>query len=91
MHLADVVVVGAARTPIGRYGGAFRTVHPAELGAVAVREALTRAGVDGQTVDEVVMGHGRQAGSGPNPARQVVRRAADQEPQPISVSMPRHD
>jgi acetyl-CoA C-acetyltransferase len=72
---ADVVVVGAARTPIGRYGGAFRTVHPAELGAVAVRGALARAGIDGGSVDEVLIGHARQAGSGPNPARQVVRRA----------------
>jgi len=70
-----VFIVGAARTPIGRYGGAFRTVHPAELGAVAVRAALTRAGVDGAAVDEVLMGHARQGGSGPNPARQVVRRA----------------
>jgi acetyl-CoA C-acetyltransferase len=72
---SDVVIVGAARTPIGRYGGAFRTVHPAELGAVAVRAALERAGVDGARVDEVLIGHARQAGSGPNPARQVGRRA----------------
>jgi acetyl-CoA C-acetyltransferase len=70
-----VVIVGAARTPIGRYGGAFKDVHPAELGGVAVRTALGRAGIDGATVDEVLIGHGRQAGSGPNPARQVVRRA----------------
>ena len=75
MTRADVVVVGVARTPIGRYGGAFRSVHPAELGAVAARAALSRARVDGATVDEVLMGHGRQAGSGPNPARQVVRLA----------------
>ena len=72
---SDVVIVGAARTPIGRYGGAFRAVHPAELGAVAVRAALARAGVDGARVDEVLIGHARQAGSGPNPARQVGRRA----------------
>ena len=72
----DVVIVGAARTPIGRYGGAFRTVHPAELGAVAARGALDRAGVDRMLVDEALFGHARQAGSGPNPARQVVRRAA---------------
>ena len=71
----DVVIVGAARTPIGRYGGAFRNVHPAELGAVATRAALERAGVPAAAVDELLMGHGRQAGSGPNPARQVVRRA----------------
>jgi acetyl-CoA C-acetyltransferase len=75
MPLAEVVIVGAARTPIGRYGGSFRSVHPAELGAVAVRAALERAGVDPAVIGEVLMGHGRQAGSGPNPARQVGRRA----------------
>src|SRR5580765_2341708 len=75
MRSEDVVVVGAARTPIGRYGGAFRSVHPAELGAVATRAALERSGIDPALVDEALFGHGRQAGSGPNPARQVVRRA----------------
>ncbi len=50
-------------------------MHPAELGAVAVRAALARAGVEGAAVDEVLMGHARQGGSGPNPARQVGRRA----------------
>ena len=49
-------------------GGAFRNVHPAELGAVAARAALTRAGVEPAAVDDVWIGHGRQAGSGPNPA-----------------------
>ena len=75
MPLEEVVIVGAARTPIGRYGGAFRTIHPAELGAVAARAALERARVDPDLVDEALFGHARQAGSGPNPARQVVRRA----------------
>jgi acetyl-CoA C-acetyltransferase len=75
MPFPEVVIVGAARTPIGRYGGAFRNVHPAELGAVAVRAALERAGIDPGLVDEVLVGHARQAGSGPNPARQVARRA----------------
>ena len=75
MQSDDVVIVGAARTPIGRFGGAFRDVHPAELGAVAVRAALGRSGVDSSFVDEVLIGHARQAGSGPNPGRQVVRRA----------------
>ncbi len=73
--VSDVVIVGAARTPIGRYGGAFRDVHPAELGAVAARAALERAHLEPSLVDEVLIGHARQAGSGPNPARQVVRRA----------------
>jgi acetyl-CoA C-acetyltransferase len=71
----EVVVVGAARTPIGRYGGAFRTVPAVELGAIAVRAALERAGVRSEEVDELVFGQARQAGSGPNPARQVAHRA----------------
>jgi len=71
MPLPQVVIVGAARTPIGRYGGSLRNVHPAELGAAAARAALERAGVAPADVDEVLIGHGRQAGSGPNPARQV--------------------
>jgi acetyl-CoA C-acetyltransferase len=75
MALPDIVIAGAARTPIGRYGGSLKTVHPAELGATAAREALRRAGVRPQDVDEVLVGHARQAGSGPNPARQVAVRA----------------
>lgn len=75
MPAPDVVILGAARTPIGKYGGALRDVHPAELGAVAARAALTRAGVDAAQVHEVIVGHARQAGSGPNTARQVGHRA----------------
>src|SRR5215831_3466567 len=67
----DVFIVGAARTPIGKYGGALRNVHPAELGAAAARAAIARAGIAPDAIDEVLIGHGRQAGSGPNPARQV--------------------
>src|ERR1051325_6382013 len=73
--VVDVVIVGAARTPIGRYGGCLRDLHPAELGAVAARAALNRAGVSPDVIDDVLIGHGRQAGSGPNPARQVAIRA----------------
>jgi acetyl-CoA C-acetyltransferase len=76
MSFPDVLILGAARTPLGRYGGTLRTTHPAELGARAARAALERAGVAAADVDEVFIGHGRQAGSGPNPARQVGRRAA---------------
>ena len=75
MSAPDVVILGAARTPIGRYGGSFRDLHPAALGAVAARAALERSGVEPADVQEVLMGHGRQAGSGPNPARQVGHRA----------------
>src|SRR5688500_17459037 len=75
MAAREVVILGAARTPIGRYGGAFKDIHPAELGAVAARAAMERAGVPFDEIDEVIIGHARQAGSGPNPARQVAHRA----------------
>lgn len=72
---ADVVIVGAARTPIGRYGGTLKDTHPSELGARAAVAAMTRAGIAPDDIDEVFIGQGRQAGSGPNPGRQVARRA----------------
>src|SRR5262252_4514128 len=75
MAANEVVILSAARTPIGRYGGSFKDIHPAELGAVAGRAAIERAGLLPSDIDEVVIGHGRQAGSGPNPGRQVGRRA----------------
>jgi len=75
MATSEVVILSAARTPIGKYGGSFRDVHPANLGAVASRAAIERAGIKPADIDEVLMGHGRQAGSGPNPGRQVGRRA----------------
>ena len=61
---APVFIVSAARTPIGKYGGAFRDVHPAELGAVAARAAIERARVPAAAIDDVWIGHARQAGSG---------------------------
>jgi acetyl-CoA C-acetyltransferase len=74
MTVRDVVILGAARTAIGRFGGSFKDVHAAELGAVAARAAIERAGIATADVDEVLMGHGRPAGVGPNPARQVAHR-----------------
>jgi len=74
MSTSEVVILGAARTAIGKYGGTLRSTHAAELGAAAARAALTRASVAPVDVDEVIFGHARQAGSGPNPARQVGRR-----------------
>jgi hypothetical protein len=75
MTTRAVVILGMARTPIGKYGGAFRDLHPAALGAVAVAAALDRANLAPADVESVWMGHGRQAGSGPNPARQVAHRS----------------
>jgi acetyl-CoA C-acetyltransferase len=75
MAVRSVVILSAARTPIGKYGGSLKDVHPAELGAVAARAAIERAHVPADEIDEVIFGHARQAGSGPNPARQVGHRA----------------
>src|SRR4029453_15302078 len=74
MSLPDVVILGAARTPIGRFGGSFLDVHAAELGMVAAKAAMSRAGIAPSDIDEVLMGHGRPAGVGPNPARQVAHK-----------------
>jgi acetyl-CoA C-acetyltransferase len=74
-NLPDVVIAAPVRTPIGKFGGAFAEMWAPELGGVAARAALERAGVPPSEVDLVVFGHGRQAGNGPNTARQVARRA----------------
>lgn len=71
--MRTVAVVSARRTPIGRYLGSLMDVPAVELGAVAARAALADAG--SPRIDEVIFGHARQAGNGPNPARQVLRRA----------------
>src|SRR3990170_4936090 len=66
----EVVIAGAARTPIGTFGGAFAEVPATRLGAIAIAEALKRAGVKPEQVDEVLMGNVLSAGLGMNPARQ---------------------
>jgi len=73
---ADIVVVGAARTPQGRFCGSLGTVPATELGAAAIRGALTRAAIDPSVVDAVVMGQVLQAGAGQNPARQAALLAS---------------
>jgi acetyl-CoA C-acetyltransferase len=67
----EVVIVGAVRTPVGAYLGSLSSVPATRLGAVAIREALARAGVPASTVDEVIMGNVLQAGEGQAPARQA--------------------
>ncbi len=73
-----VYIVSAARTPIGKFGGALSTVPATELGGVAIRAAVERAGLDPATavIDEVLMGQVLQAGVGQAPARQARSRAA---------------
>ena len=77
-----VLLAGGVRTPIGSFGGALAASSASELGGLAARAALDRAGLGAAAVDEVIFGHARQAGNGPNLARQVGRRAglADEVP-----------
>jgi len=70
-----VVILSAARTPIGKYGGAFKETSAVSLGVSASVEAMKRAGVSPDQVDEVIFGMARQAGNRPNPARQVLYRS----------------
>src|SRR3954447_17588198 len=67
----DVVIVGAARTPVGAFNGAFGSLPAHELGRTAIAESLKRAGVEGSRVSEVIMGQILTAGQGQNPARQA--------------------
>jgi acetyl-CoA C-acetyltransferase len=67
----DVVIVSAVRTPVGKFQGALSEMSAVELGAVVVREAARRAGIDAASVDECVMGCVLPAGLGQNPARQA--------------------
>src|SRR5574342_23642 len=78
----EVVIIGAARTPIGSFLGTLSAVPAPRLGAVAVKAALQRAGVDPAQVDEVVMGNVLQAGVGQAPARQAALYAGLPESTP---------
>jgi acetyl-CoA C-acetyltransferase len=69
--MEDAVIVSAVRTPVGTMGGAFVDVPAPRLGAIAVEEAIRRAGIDGADIEEVLMGNVLQAGLGQNPARQA--------------------
>src|SRR5512143_937364 len=67
----DPVIVSAARTPVGKFLGGLAALPAPRLGATAVREAVKRAGVDGEQIDEVLMGQVVTAGAGQAPARQA--------------------
>ena len=69
--MREIVIASAARTAIGTFGGTLATVPAAQLGTVALKAAIERAGIGGDAVDEVIMGCVLQAGQGQNPARQA--------------------
>ena len=71
----DVVLAAPVRTPIGKFGGVLSSLTAADLGTTAAQGALERAGLDPARVDQVIFGHARQAGGGPNTARQIAYRS----------------
>jgi acetyl-CoA C-acetyltransferase len=71
----SIIIASAARTAVGSFNGAFANVPAHELGAAVIKEVLSRAGVDGADVDEVIMGQVLGAGEGQNPARQAAMEA----------------
>ena len=73
MH--DVFILSGVRTPIGKFGGSLASLSAADMGAVAATAALERAGVRPEQVEETIFGNARQAGGGPNPARQISIRS----------------
>lgn len=73
--MRPVFVLSAARTPIGKFGGSFAAMSAADLGEIAAKAAIERSGLPAAAIDETIFGHARQAGGGPNTARQVSHRA----------------
>jgi acetyl-CoA C-acetyltransferase len=78
--LTDVYILSAVRTPIGKFGGSLASMTAADMGVVAAKAAMERAGIEPGQVEETIFGNARQAGGGPNPARQIsIRSGVPQE------------
>jgi acetyl-CoA C-acetyltransferase len=85
--LQAVYILSGARTPIGKFGGALASLTAADLGMVAAKAAMERAGIEPAQVDETIFGNARQAGGGPNVARQIsVRSGVPQEVPAFTVN-----
>ncbi len=67
--MREAVIVSAVRTPIGSFGGSFKSLSAVDLGAIAAKEAIKRAGIKAEIIDEVLIGNVLQAGLGQNVAR----------------------
>ncbi len=71
----EAVILSACRTPIGSFGGVFKDLSAADLGAIVIREAIARAAIDPKDIGDVIMGCVLQAGAGMNVARQAAIKA----------------
>jgi len=84
----DVFILSAVRTPIGKFGGSLASLTAPDMGVVAAKAALERAGVGPEQIEETIFGNARQAGGGPNPARQIsIRSGVPQEGPAYTVNM----
>ena len=82
-----VYILSAVRTPIGKFGGSLASLTAADIGVVAAKAAIERAGIQPEQVEESVFGNARQAGGGPNPARQIsIRSGVPQEVPAFTVN-----
>ena len=82
-----VYILSAVRTPIGKFGGSMASLTAADMGAVAAKAAIERAGIQPEQVEETIFGNARQAGGGPNPARQIsIRSGVPQEVPAFTVN-----
>jgi acetyl-CoA C-acetyltransferase len=85
--LHAVYILSAVRTPIGKFGGSLATLTAADMGVVAAKAAMERAGIQPEQVEETIFGNARQAGGGPNPARQIsIRSGVPQEVPAFTVN-----
>src|SRR5712692_5769097 len=79
-RVQDVYILSALRTPIGKFGGSLASMTAADMGVVAAKSAIERAGIRPEQIEETIIGNARQAGGGPNPARQIsIRSGVPQE------------
>jgi acetyl-CoA C-acetyltransferase len=85
--LQAVYILSAVRTPIGKFGGSLASLTSADMGTVAAKAAIERAGIEPEQVEETIFGSARQAGGGPNPARQIsIRSGVPQEVPAFTVN-----
>jgi len=88
MNLTDITAISACRTPMGSFGGTLKNMASYDIGAVAIKAAVERAGLKPDQIDDVILGSCRQAGNGPNPARTAsVRGGMPMEVPVITLNM----
>ena len=85
--MAGIYLLSGVRTPIGKFGGSLTSLTAADMGVIAARAAMERAGIEPAQIDETIIGCARQAGGGPNVARQIsVRSGVPEEVAAFTVN-----